>query len=169
MNNMRMVVATALALSLSMVGAAPAAAATVVRADGQPMSPTGEIFTAWGPVAFYKGSVSMLCTATVVGTVTSAGSVEITAASYSGNGACSLLSGVASHVQPWTGQFDNATQLTINRMEVAVALLGSCGPNRVILGWNNQDSSMTFNNNTFLTPDCTTWGTLSTSPRFFVQ
>ncbi|KHK56254.1 hypothetical protein PI87_11085 [Ralstonia sp. A12] len=168
MNNMRMVVATALALSLSMVGAAPAAAVTVTRADGMPMLPTGEPFSALGSVSFYKGSVSMQCFATIVGTVRSTGFVEITAARYDGAGPCSLLNGTASNMQPWTGQFDSPVQVSINNMAVSVMLLGSCGPNKVIWSWNNSSSSMT-SMSAVLFPDCTTWGTLQLSPRFVVQ
>ena len=165
---MRMVVATALALSLSMVGAAPAAAVTVTRADGMPMFPMGEPFSALGFVSFSKGSVSVLCNATLDGTVTPTGAVMITAATFSGTGLCSLLSGTASSAQMWTGQFDSSTQLSINNMAMSVTLLGSCGPNRVVFAWNNSPSSMTATNAT-LFPNCDLSGTLRMSPTFVVQ
>lgn len=168
MNNMRMVVATALALSLSMVGAAPAAAVTVFRADGMPMFSTGEPFSASGSISFSKGMTSTQCFATINGTVTPAGFIQITAVRFDGAGFCSLLNGTASQVQMWTGQFDSATQLSINNMAMSVTLLGSCGPSKVVLEWNNSTSSMS-SMNAALFPDCTIWGTLRTSPMFVVQ
>ncbi|CAJ0807525.1 hypothetical protein LMG18101_00234 [Ralstonia flaminis] len=53
-------------------------------------------------------------------------------------------------------------------MAMSVTLLGSCGPNRVVMQWNNAMSSMTATDAT-LFPNGTISGALRTSPMFVVH
>ncbi|PCE30601.1 activator protein [Burkholderia ubonensis] len=164
----RKVVSVVAALALSSALAAPAFAVTVTRADGQPMNPNGEPFSASGITALSKGSINTNCTATFNGTITSSGIVTITSTQFTGGGLCGLVSGSASGTSPWTGQADSATQLTINNAKVSVWVLGTCGPSKVVSEWSDQNSSLTFIN-ALLAPDCKVRGTLTTSPKFRVQ
>ncbi|WP_323123745.1 hypothetical protein, partial [Burkholderia alba] len=143
--------------------AAPAFAVTVSRADGQPMNPNGEPFTATGATNLNKG-VSAACTATFSGTITASGIVQITTATFAGGNLC----GAISAVTPWNGQADTTTQLSINNAAVNVQLLGSCGPSKIVTAFNGTDSSLTFNNAT-LSGGCTVNGTVNTSPKFLVK
>ncbi|PCE30600.1 activator protein [Burkholderia ubonensis] len=164
----RKVVSAVAALALSSALAAPAFAVTVTRADGQPMNPNGEPFSASGITGLSKGGINANCTATFNGTITSSGIVTITSTQFTGGGTCGLISGSASSTSPWTGQADSATQLSVNNAKVNVTLLGTCGPSKVVLAWSDPNSSLTFNN-AVLTPDCKVNGTLTTSPKFHVQ
>ncbi|AOK14555.1 activator protein [Burkholderia cepacia] len=164
----RKAVSAVAALALSSALAAPAFAVTVSRADGQPMNPNGEPFSASGITGLSKGGISANCNATFNGTITSTGIVSITSTQFTGGGTCGLISGSASSTSPWTGQADSTTQLSINNVKVNVTLLGTCGPSKVVTTWSDPNSSLTFNNAT-LTPDCTVGGTVSTSPKFHVQ
>ncbi|WP_407973196.1 activator protein (plasmid) [Burkholderia pyrrocinia] len=146
----------------------PAFAVTVTRADGQPMNPGGEPFSASGISSLSKGAINANCTATFNGTITSTGIVTITSTQFTGGGACGLITGSATGTAPWTGQADSATQLSINNAKVTVSLLGDCGPNKVVTAWNNPNSSLTFND-AVLTPDCKVNGTAATSPKFSIQ
>lgn len=150
------------------VSAAPVFAVTVSRADGQPMNPNGEPFSASGLTALAKGSINANCNATFNGTITSTGIVNITSTTFSGGATCGLISGSASSTSPWTGQADSTTQLSINNVKVNVTLLGTCGPSKVVTAWSDSNSSLTFDKSA-LTPDCTVSGTVATSPKFHVQ
>ncbi|WP_175924309.1 activator protein [Burkholderia latens] len=156
------------ALTLSSVIAMPAFAVTVTRADGQAMNPNGEPFSASGITSLAKGAIDANCTATFNGTITSTGIVTITSAQFSGGSVCGLISGSATSTSPWTGQADTAFQLSIDNAKVTVALLGGCGPSKVVTAWSNSDSSLTFND-AVLSPDCKVSGTSKTSPAFRFQ
>ncbi|VBB14915.1 activator protein [Burkholderia stabilis] len=156
------------AAALTAVSAAPAFAVSISRADGQPMNPNGEPFSAAGLLLVKKAPVLANCTATFNGTITSAGIVNITSAQFTGGSICAFLSNDASSTAPWTGQADSTTQWSINNMKVNVALVGTCGPDKVVATWGDANSSMTFNNSV-LTPDCGLDGRIITSPRFHVQ
>lgn len=164
----RKVVSLAVALALANVAATPALAVTVSRVDGQAMNPNGEPFSVTGQTTLSKGSISANCTATFTGTITPTGIVNITSTSFTGGGTCGLISGTASSSNPWTGQADSTTQLSINNAAVNVFLLGSCGPSKVVTAWNDPNSSLTFTN-ALLTPDCTVSGTVVSTPKFHVQ
>lgn len=160
------------ALAFAAVAATPALAVTVVRVDGQPMNPNGEPFSATSApleTTLSKGSISANCVATFNGTITPAGIVNITSTTFTGtNSLCGLIKGSASGTNPWTGQADSATQLTINNAQVNVTLLGQCGPSKVVTSWTDANSSLTFSN-AALAPDCKVTGTVVTSPKFHVQ
>lgn len=112
------------ALAFAAAAATPALAVTVSRVDGQPMNPNGEPFSATSApyeTLLSKGSISANCVATFNGTITPAGIVNITSTTFTGtNSLCSLIKGSASGMNPWTGQADSATQLTINNAQVNV-------------------------------------------------
>ncbi|WP_186192256.1 hypothetical protein [Burkholderia gladioli] len=164
----RKVASLVVALAVSSALAAPAFAVTVSRADGNPMNPNGEPFSATGGTTLTKGSITANCTATFNGTITTTGIVTITSTSFTGGGLCGLIQGSATSANPWTGQADTATQLTINNAQVSASLLGTCGPSQVVTAWNNAGSSLTFNN-AILTPNCSVTGTVVTSPLLSVQ
>ncbi|WP_082722038.1 MULTISPECIES: activator protein [unclassified Burkholderia] len=164
----RKLVSLVTVLALSPALATPASAVVVTRADGQPMNPNGEPFSASGISTLSKSTISANCTATFNGTITATGIVTITSTQFTGDGTCKLISGTASSTSPWTGQADSARQLSINNANVNVELLGPCGPSKVVTEWSNPNSSLTFNN-AVLTPDCKVSGTISTSPKFHVQ
>ncbi|MGU7773437.1 activator protein [Burkholderia sp. MR1-5-21] len=164
----RQIASLVAALAISAACAAPAFAVTVSRADGQPMNPNGEPFSASGITVLSKGTISANCTATFNGTISSTGILNITSTQFTGGGTCGLIAGSASSSAPWTGQADSATQLTINNAKVTVSLLGTCGPSKVVTTWSDPNSSLTFNN-AVLTPDCKVSGTVATSPKFRVQ
>ncbi|AOJ09060.1 activator protein [Burkholderia mayonis] len=159
-------------LAFAAAAATPALAVTVTRVDGQPMNPNGEPFSATSSpneTLLSKGSITANCVATFNGTITSAGVVNITSTTFAGsNSLCGLIKGSASGLNPWTGQADSATQLTINNAQVNVTLLGQCGPSKVVTSWNDVNSSITFSN-AVLAPDCKVTGTVVTSPKFRVQ
>ncbi|MEK6350138.1 MAG: hypothetical protein V4764_21830 [Burkholderia sp.] len=164
----RKVASLVVALAVSSALATPAFAVTVSLANGNPMNPNGEPFSASGTTTLSKGAINTSCTATFNGTITSTGIVNITSTTFAGGGLCSLITGSATSMNPWTGQADTATQLTINNAQVSASLLGTCGPSSVVTVWNNTASSLTFNN-AVLTPNCTVTGTVATSPAFNVQ
>ncbi|VWC96706.1 PPE-repeat protein [Burkholderia lata] len=166
--SIRKIVSLVAAVAFTAVSAAPAFAVTVTRADGQPMNPNGEPFSASGLTNLSKGAISAGCTATFNGTITSTGIVNITSTTFTGGATCSLINGSASSTSPWTGQADSTTQLSINNVKVNVTLLGACGPSKVVTTWSDTNSSLAFNN-AALTPDCTVAGTVLTSPKFHVQ
>ncbi|WP_431825940.1 activator protein [Burkholderia sp. F1] len=164
----RKAVSVVAALALSSALAAPAFAVTVTRADGQPMNPNGEPFSALGITGLSKGGNSANCTARFNGTITSSGIVTITSTQFTGGGLCGVITGSASSTSPWTGQADSATQLTINNAQVSVWVLGTCGPSKIVTEWSDPKSTLTFRY-TPLAPDCKVAGTLETSPKFHVQ
>ncbi|MBN3825748.1 activator protein [Burkholderia sp. Ac-20384] len=165
----RQIASLVAAVVFTAVSAAPAFAVTVSRADGQPMNPNGEPFSAAGFTSLQKGAVSPIgCTLTLNGTVTPTGIINITSTQITGGSLCGLITGSATSVSPWTGQVDSTTQVSINNVKLNVTLLGTCGPSKVMAAWNDQNSSATFNN-AVLTPDCTVNGTVMTSPKFHVQ
>ncbi|KWF25039.1 hypothetical protein [Burkholderia pseudomultivorans] len=166
--SIRPIVSLVAAAALSVAAAAPAFAVTVSRADGQPMNPNGEPFSASGLTTLAKGAINANCNATFNGTITATGIVNITSTTFSGGPTCGLISGSASSTTPWTGQADSTTQLSINNAKVTVSLLGACGPSKIVTTWSDPNSSLTFNN-ALLTPDCTVSGTVATSPKFHVQ
>ena len=165
----RQIASLVAAVVFTAVSAAPAFAVTISRADGQPMNPNGEPFSAAGLSTLQKGAVSPInCTLTLNGTVTSTGIINITSTQFTGGALCGLITGSASSAAPWTGQVDSTTQVSINNVKLNVTLLGTCGPSKVTAAWNDQNSSTAFNN-TVLTPDCSVNGTVMTSPNFHVQ
>ncbi|PCE30602.1 activator protein [Burkholderia ubonensis] len=164
----RKVVSAVAALALSSALAAPAFAVTVTRADGQPMNPNGEPFSALGLTVFIKGSNNTYCTTRFNGTITSSGILTITSTQFTGGGLCGVITGSASSASPWTGQADSATQLTINNVQVTVWEFGTCGPAKVVAAWSDPKSQLSFNL-TELSPDCKMAGLLETSPKFQVQ
>ncbi|MEN2472628.1 MULTISPECIES: activator protein [Burkholderia] len=167
--NIRQIAALLVAAAFTAVSAAPAFAVTVSRADGQPMNPNGEPFSASGLTSLHKGAVNPInCTATVNGTVTPAGIVNITSTQFTGGALCVLITGNASSATPWTGNVDSTTQVSIDNVKVNVQLLGTCGPSKVTATWSDPNSSLTFDNAP-LTPDCALDGRVVTSPRFHVQ
>lgn len=159
----RKIVSFVVAMAFATVAAAPAFAVTVSRADGQPMNPNGEPFSATGPTTLTKG-IGLNCTATFNGTITTTGIVQITSATFA---AGSALCGSISAVTPWSGQADTTTQLTINNVQVNTPL-GACGPSKVATAFSSANSSLTFNNSQ-LSGGCSVSGTVNTSPKFVVQ
>ena len=113
--SIRKIVSLVAAVAFTAVSAAPAFAVTVTRADGQPMNPNGEPFSATA-TNLSKGAITAGCTATFNGTITSTGIVNITSTTFTGGATCSLISGSASSTSPWTGQADSTTQLSINNV-----------------------------------------------------
>ncbi|WP_175689937.1 activator protein [Burkholderia anthina] len=166
--SIRTIVSLVAVVAFTAVSAAPAFAVTVTRTDGQAMNPNGEPFSATGLTVLAKGAINASCNATFNGTISATGIVNITSTTFSGGATCGLISGSASSAQPWTGQADSTTQLSINNAKVTVSLLGACGPSKVVTTWSDPNSSLTFNN-AVLTPDCTVSGTVATSPKFHVQ
>ncbi|AJK49957.1 hypothetical protein [Burkholderia plantarii] len=170
----RKVASLVVALAVSSALAAPAFAVTVTLANGNPLSSSGEPFSATGATTLTKGSISTSCTATFNGIITSTGAVTITSTTFGGGGLCGLISGSATSTAPWTGQAVSPTQLTISNVQVSASLLGTCGPSPVSTTFNNAQSgttppsSLTFNGAT-LTPNCTVSGIVTTSPAFSVQ
>ncbi|NIE84182.1 MULTISPECIES: hypothetical protein [unclassified Burkholderia] len=166
----RKVASLVVALAVSSALAAPAFAVTVSRADGNPMNPNGEPFSATGGTTLTKGTIVANCLATFNGTITSSGIVTITSTTFTpaSSALCGLIQGSATSTNPWTGQADTATQLTINNAQVNASILGTCGPSQVVTTWNNGGSSLTFNN-AVLTPNCSVSGTVTTSPKLLVQ
>ncbi|KVE37675.1 hypothetical protein [Burkholderia sp. TSV86] len=156
------------ALTVVCASISSAYAVTVSRADGQPMNPNGEPFSVSGSMALSKSGISATCNTTFNGTITSGGIVTITSTQFAGGGTCSWISSNATSSSPWTGQADSTTQLTINNAQVQVLFLGTCGPSKVVAGWDNKASSLTLNN-AQLTPNCQINGTMVTSPQFTVQ
>ncbi|ACR31175.1 hypothetical protein [Burkholderia glumae] len=170
----RKVASLVVALAVSSALAAPAFAVTVSLANGNPLNPNGEPFSASGATTLKKGTVSTSCTATFNGTITSTGAVTITSATFGGGGLCGLISGSATSSAPWTGQAVSTTQLAISNVQVNASLLGTCGPSPINATFNNNQSgttppsSLTFNNAT-LSPNCSVNGIITTSPAFNVQ
>jgi hypothetical protein len=164
----RKIVSFVVALAFATAAATPALAVTVTRADGQPMNPNGEPFSATGATNLTKGGVAAACVSTFNGIITSSGIVTITSAQFSGGGLCGLISGSATSANPWTGQADDTTHLTINNAQVNASILGTCGPSKVTTTWTDATSALAFNNSV-LTPNCTVNGSLTTSPAFHVQ
>ncbi|CAJ0712846.1 hypothetical protein LMG6871_00566 [Ralstonia edaphis] len=174
MNNSRMVVTVALALMLSMMSAVPALAVTVSRIDGLPMDPAGEPFSAVGSLTLQRDALAAPCNVTLNGTITTSGTVRVTSVTIpkkSGTN-CLFFSSSASGVQPWTGQFDSATQLTFNNATLSVPGVGSCGPSKLALNWtgavNADPPTITFVN-AVLEPSCKITGTAAITPGLVVQ
>jgi hypothetical protein len=153
---------------------AQAQAVTVSRADGQPINPNGEPFSAQGMMNHTKYTVVASCNTWLNGTVTATGVVTITSVTITGSSACKLLQPTATSVTPWTGQFDSPTQLTINNMAIDWQVLGPCGPSKVTAQWANTlpggstQSGLTLNN-AVLAPNCSATGGLVTSPKLQVD
>ncbi|MBN3730476.1 MULTISPECIES: activator protein [Burkholderia] len=164
----RQIASLVAAVVFTAVSAVPAFAVTVSRADGQPMNPNGEPFSAAGPVTLVKKTAVTNCTAIFNGTITSTGIVNITSTQFVGGNWCPLISNTASSAVPWTGQLDSTTQLSVNNAQVGIALLGPCGPSKLVSSWDDSNSSMTFNNAEWK-PDCTLAGRTVTAPKFHVQ
>ncbi|MBN3835368.1 activator protein [Burkholderia sp. Ac-20344] len=167
--NIRQIASLAASAGFAAVSAAPAFAVTVSRADGLPMNPNGEPFSASGLTTLHKGAVSPInCTATFNGTVTPIGIVNVTSTQFAGGALCGLITGSATSATPWTGQVDSTTQVSINDVKLNVIVLGTCGPSKVPAAWIDRDASVTLSD-AVLTPDCTVDGRVATSPRFHVQ
>ncbi|VWD00856.1 PPE-repeat protein [Burkholderia lata] len=164
----RQIASLVAAVAFTAISAAPAFAVTVSRADGQPMNPNGEPFSATGLTTIGKKSINTNCAVTFNGTITPAGVINITSAQFNGGNWCPLISSTASSTSPWTGQVDSTTQLSIDNAQVSFTLLGPCGPSRLVAAWNDPNSSLTFNNAEW-TPDCRLAGTLIASPKLHVQ
>ncbi|WDD96554.1 hypothetical protein Bsp3421_006769 [Burkholderia sp. FERM BP-3421] len=162
------------AFALAAAMTAQAQAVTVTRADGQPMNPNGEPFSAAGATTYLKGSIVINCTTRINGTVTPTGIVWITSASLTGAPLCQLAQPSASSASMWTGQIETSTQLSINNMAINWNLFGPCGPNQVTTAWSNalpwadNPSGLTFSS-ALLTPNCTISGSLVTSPKLRVD
>ncbi len=166
--NIRQIASLVAAVVFTTISAAPAFAVTVSRADGQPMNPNAEAFSASGVMSLTKGAINTVCTLTFNGTITPAGIVNVTSAQFNGGNWCPFVSTTASSASPWTGQVESATQISIDNAQVSIKLLGTCGPGKVVEAWNDAKSSLTFNN-VDLTPDCRLAGELVTSPKLHVQ
>ncbi|MCA8302923.1 activator protein [Burkholderia seminalis] len=166
--NIRPIASLVAAVVFTAVSAAPAFAVTVSRADGQPMNPNGEPFSATGMTTLGKKAINTNCAVTFNGTITPAGVIRITSAQFGGGNWCPLISSTASSATPWTGQVDSATQLSINDAQVTFTLLGSCGPDKLVAAWNDSNASLTFNHAAWA-PDCRLAGTLVASPKLHVQ
>ncbi len=164
----RKIVSFVVALAFATAAATPALAVTVTRVDGQALNPNGEPFSATGATNLTKGGVAAACVSTFNGTISSSGIVTVTSAQFSGGGLCGLITSSATGLNPWTGQADDTTHLSINNAQVNASILGTCGPSKVTTTWNDKASSLAFNN-AVLTPNCTINGTLTTSPAFHVQ
>ncbi|ABB10662.1 hypothetical protein [Burkholderia lata] len=164
----RQIASLVAAVVFTAVSAAPAFAVTVSRADGQPMNPNGEPFSAAGLTALSIKQIIANCSVTFNGTITPAGIVNVASVQFNGGSVCQLVSGSASGSSPWTGQVDSATQLSINNAQVDFKVLGGCGPSKIVATWSNSNSLLTFSN-AELTPDCKFSGPLTVSPKLHVQ
>ncbi len=163
------------AFALAAAMAAPAQAVIVSRADGQPIDPNGEPFSAAGPLTYQKGSFTINCSTQINGTITSTGIVGITSATLTGSPLCRLGQPVASSASMWSGEINMPTQLTINNMAINWSPFGPCGPSEMATTWSNAllvagiyQSGLTFSS-ALLTPDCTISGSLVTSPKLRVN
>lgn len=107
------------------------------------------------------------------GTITTSGTVRITSVTIpkkSGN--CFFFSSDASGVQPWTGQFDSATQLIVNNATLSVPGVGACGPSKLTLEWTstaNYDPPTILFRNVAIEPNCAIFGAAVVTPGLIVQ
>lgn len=106
------------ALALFVAVSAPAFAVTV--------SPAGPIGLE-GALTLVKSNMPLGCTTTRVGTITSAGEVNITSAKFTGQALCS---GVTATGLPWKGQVTSTSGLTLDGVTVNTPL-GGCGPSLI--------------------------------------
>ncbi|AYQ41445.1 PPE-repeat protein [Burkholderia aenigmatica] len=164
----RQIASLVAAVVFTAISAAPAFAVTVSRADGQPMNPNGEPFSATGLTNLSKKAIVANCSVTFNGTITPAGIVNIASVQFNGGSLCRLVSASASSASPWTGQLDSATQLSINNAQVDFMVLGVCESSKLVAAWNDSNSSLAFNNADW-TPDCRLTGTLMATPKLHVQ
>lgn len=111
-------------LGLASVGLAGPAAA----APGFHFEPEGATFTAKGGVTVTAGAVSLPCTAHLDGRINALGDAKITSASFSGLSCAGLT---ASNL-PWPMHAANVNKFNIKRVTVSAAVLGVCGPGKVL-------------------------------------
>lgn len=141
------------------LAAAAVAMSVSAMASAVTVSPAGAI-TAQGNTTLDSGSLSVPCTTTLTGNVSTNGAVSINSASFSGSDPrCSFVQ--AANL-PWTGNFaSDAASLTLNGVNVTVPLLGiSCGPAPVSPSFAS--STVTFNNTPLGT--CSIDGGLAITP-----
>lgn len=149
-------VGAALALFVSV--SAPAFAVTV--------SPAGPI-SLTGSTTLGKSGLSLGCTATMAGNITSTGDISITSAKFSGNSLCSLV--VPTHL-PWSGQVANAISLSLSNVAVDVKVVGiggECGPTAVTASITEniaQKETIVGFARQALSGGCTVSGSLTTTP-----
>jgi hypothetical protein len=155
-----------LVCALALTG--PAGAVTVTRADGQPIGPNGEPFSASGMTKLAKNQMSAYCLLGINGTITPTGAISITSMRISGDGICGLITSTASGVAPWSGQAVDTTHVVIYNAGLQFTLLGGCGPTMIGLQWSDAASSLGFNG-AVLQPDCRIESWLVTSPLFHFQ
>jgi len=150
------------------VGAASALfVAASVPAFAVTVSPAGAI-SLEGATTLVKSGVPLGCTANLVGTITSAGAIEITSAKFTGPALCSAVTAAAL---PWTGQVTSTAALALDGVAVNTPL-GSCGPSAL-------NASITENApvretaigliGQVLSGGCTVSGSLTTTPFLTVR
>ena len=107
------------------------------------------------------------------GTITTSGTVRITSVTiHKKSGNRFFFSSDASGVQPWTGQFDSATQLTVNNATLSVPGVGACGPSKLTLEWTstaNYDPPTILFRNVAIEPNCAIFGAVVVAPGLIVQ
>ncbi|HEX7682540.1 MAG TPA: hypothetical protein VF446_03225 [Trinickia sp.] len=147
------------ALALYIAASASAFAVTV--------SPAGSI-SLTGSTTLTKSGIAVGCSANMVGSVTSAGAISITSASFSGNALCA---GVTATGLPWTGQVLSTTSLSLSGVAVHT-LLGACEPSTISAAVTenpNPQQTIIGLSNQALSGGCSVSGSLTTTPYLSIQ
>lgn len=147
------------ALALYIAASASAFAVTV--------SPAGSI-SLTGSTTLTKSGIAVGCSANMVGSVTSAGAISITSASFSGNALCA---GVTATGLPWTGQVLSTTSLSLSGVAVHT-LLGACEPSTISAAVTenpNPHQTIIGLSNQALSGGCSVSGSLTTTPYLSIQ
>jgi hypothetical protein len=138
------------------VAAGPAAAVTV--------DPGGDL-VASGETQLSADGIPVTCTSTFTANVPTDGqNIVVSDAQITGDFPCGL---VEIRDLPWGGQYDSSSQVTITGVSVGVTALGiNCGPGNLVGGWDNDTSSLVYDNAEIPggSSVCTVTGALATDP-----
>jgi hypothetical protein len=129
------------------------------QASAFSFSPKNKSFSASGKTNLTKGSLSVPCTSTFVGSSDAAGVGHIKSATFSGGLFCSGIKAVGL---PWTAKATTATKAVVYRVSVSASVFGTCGPTNVPVSVS-KTGVFTFAN-VILTPNCKVNGTIASKP-----
>ncbi|MDY7807248.1 hypothetical protein [Burkholderia stagnalis] len=160
-------VVSVLVAFLTATNVAHAVLVTPPGPGGAPMA-----FSASSKATVSKSGIPIECDTTFTGTIDGTGKVKITSTSFGNSTLCKLVKGSASVSEPWTGQVDSPTQLTIDNATVEVSapfIGGRCGPSKIIGTIHEADGATTIAlDDVTLSGGCAVKGSLTTSPYLHV-
>lgn len=154
---MKTIIALAAIGTMSLGLASQAQAASLYK-----LSPSGN-FTAKGATVLNGPGGTLNCTATFGGRVSATGGGSVTSFTAVGDPGCSAL--VATNL-PWVAQAVNATQIAFRHVTVGIPGLFTCGSSSQTTKVTDSAGAVAFN--TSLSGNCTTSGTVVTSPTVLI-